>query len=172
MLTDVETAQACAEYCASSKEGLFWTFNNPSFYSGWTTCQVFSSIRGREGNSGGCGVSGSRECGLFTMGGSKSRSLKAKRVVEHQIVKNCTYLPVPCAENDTLQSSRNSTHGQICLESQCERSPAAAPWGALDFGNQTQVNKKKHYSCFSIITKCKTIRWTEWRFGIQGLVYE
>ena len=154
------------------KEGLFWTFNNPSFYSGWTTCQVFSSIRGREGNSGGCGVSGSRECGLFTMGGSKSRSLKAKRVVEHQIVKNCTYLPVPCAENDTLQSSRNSTHGQICLESQCERSPAAAPWGALDFGNQTQVNKKKHYSCFSIITKCKTIRWTEWRFGIQGLVYE
>ena len=57
MLTDVETAQACAEYCASSKEGLLWTFNNPRFYLGWTNCQVFSSISGREGNSGGCGIS-------------------------------------------------------------------------------------------------------------------
>ena len=140
MLTDVETAQACAEYCASSKEGLFWTLNNPRQRP--TTCKVFSSIGGRSSGFGKCGVSGSRECGLFTMGGSKSRSLKAKRVVEHQIVKNCTHLPVPCAENGTLESSRNSTHGQICLESQCERSPAAAPWGALDFGNQTQVNKK------------------------------
>ena len=140
MLTDVETAQACAEYCASSKEGLFWTFNNPSFYSGWTTCQVFSSISGREGNSGGCGISGSRECGLFPMGGSKSRSLKAKRVVESQIVKNCTYLPVhsQCTDNGTLESGRNSPNGQICLHSQCNQSP----WGALDFGNQTQVNKK------------------------------
>lgn len=139
MLTDVETAQACAEYCASSKEGLFWTFNNPRFYSGWTNCQVFSSIDGRSSSSGGCGVSGSRECGLFTMGGSKSLSLKAKRVVEHQIVKNCTHLPVhsQCTDNSTLESGRNIPNGQICLHSQCNESP----WGALDFGNQTQVDR-------------------------------
>ena len=166
MLTDVETAQACAEYCASSKEGLFWTFNNPRQRP--TTCKVFSSIGGRSSGFGKCGVSGSRECGLFNMGGSKSLSLKAKRVVEHQIVKNCTHLPVhsQCTDNGTLKSGRHSPNGQICLHSQCNQ----APWGALDFGNQTQVNKKQ--SCFSIITKSKTIRWTEWRFGIQGLVYE
>ena len=137
----VDTAQACAERCASSEKGLFWTFDNPG-YSTRKMCQVFSSISGRGSSSGGCGVSGSRQCGLFTMGGSKSLSLKVQRVFENLIVKNCSELPLPCTEKSTLDSTCSSTDFQICLQGQCTNCPVSAPWGALDFGNRTQVNKK------------------------------
>ena len=53
----VETRQACADLCASTPDGLFWTFNTVH-----KKCHVKSSSSGRKTNQ--ASISGNRKCQL------------------------------------------------------------------------------------------------------------
>ena len=53
---ETETSQACAELCASTARGLFWTWNSEN-----GQCFVKNSDSGRLHHSGA--VSGNKQCG-------------------------------------------------------------------------------------------------------------
>ena len=114
----LESPQACADRCASSEEGLFWTFGLNS-----KACQVKKSLQGRRGIM--YTVSGTRNCGLFNMSGRTDGRLDHIKVVVSK--EDNKSPPNQCADNN------NAT---VCTV------PASpAPWLALDLGSKHQVNR-------------------------------
>jgi hypothetical protein len=121
----LENPQACAEHCASTEGGLFWTFSLNS-----KTCHVKNSTHNsRRGIM--YTVSGNRACGLSTMGGTQNGYLTLPgRLVPIKVVvsqEENDFPPHQCADSD------NSTF--------CGVAPSPAPWLALDLGSKARVDR-------------------------------
>merc|ERR1711934_1187749 len=122
----LENPQACAEHCAATEGGLFWTFSLNS-----KTCHVKNSAHNsRRGIT--MTVSGNRACGLSTMGGTqggqpgKPGRLVPSKVVVSQEVND--FPPHQYADDST------STF--------CAVAPGSpAPWLALDLGSKARVDR-------------------------------
>jgi len=121
----LENPQACAEHCASTEGGLFWTFSLNS-----KTCHVKNSAHdSRRGIT--MTVSGNRACGLSKMGGTQKGHLgKPARLVPVKVVvsqEENDFPPQQCAD------SNSSTF--------CAVAPSPAPWLALDFDSKARVDR-------------------------------
>merc|ERR1712037_432050 len=121
----LENPQACAEHCAATEGGLFWTFSLNS-----KTCHVKNSAHNsRRGIM--YTVSGNRACGLCTMAGTHDGYLgKHGRLVPIKVVvsqEENGFPPLQCADSD------NGTF--------CAVAPSPAPWLALDLGSKARVNR-------------------------------
>jgi len=120
----LESPQACADRCASSEEGLFWTFGLNS-----KACQVKKSLQGRRGIM--YTVSGTRNCGLFNMSGRNDGYFDESGRLDHIKVvaskEDNKSPPNQCADNNTATV--------------CTVPASPAPWLALDLGSKQQVNR-------------------------------
>ena len=119
-----ENAQDCAEHCAKNEEGLYWTFHN-------RTCTVRKSIPSRGGawNT----ISGNRQCGLLTMREWPFGDTVGK--LTPKAVWIADWIGSQATENSSPDGCADNNH-----ETKCTVAASPAPWMALDFGSQTQVN--------------------------------
>ena len=134
-----ETAQACAERCASTEECLFWTWGSHR-----KDCNLKSSDSDRRFNGGV--ISGTRACGL-------SKRTTSPRLTSVGVVASKEHPSQPpsnCAD---------STH-KLCIVQ-----PSPAPWLALYLGSRAQVDKIKivnrRMSCCGERLRNFTIRVTD-----------
>lgn len=121
----LENPQACAEHCASTEGGLFWTFSINS-----KTCHVKNEAHNsRRGIM--YTVSGNRACGLSTMGGTQ----------DGQLGKSGTLVPVKVV----VSQEENGFPPHQCADSNsstfCAVAPSPAPWLALDLGSRARVDR-------------------------------
>ena len=112
-----ETAQACAERCASTEECLFWTWGLHK-----KDCNVKSSDSGRRYNPNA--ISGTRVCGLSKR--TTSPRLTSVGVVASK--EHPRHPPSKCADSKP----------SICIVQ-----PSPAPWLALYLGSRAKVDKIK-----------------------------
>ena len=115
--TTEETAQACAERCASTQKCLFWTWG-----SSIKDCNVKSSDSGRRYNPNV--ISGTRACGLSKR--TTSPRLTSVGVVASK--EHPRHPPSMCADSKVT----------ICVVQ-----PSPAPWLALYLGSRAKVEKIK-----------------------------
>ena len=112
-----ESAQACAEFCASTDRCFFWTWS-----PGNKNCNVKTSDAGRRYNHGV--ISGTRACGLSER--TTSPRLTSVGVVASKA--HPSHPPSYCTDSKST----------ICVVK-----PAPAPWLALYLGSRAQVGKIK-----------------------------
>ena len=112
-----ESAQACAEFCASTDRCFFWTWS-----PGNKDCNVKKSDAGRRYNHDV--ISGTRACGLS----KRTTSLRLTSVGVVASREHPRNPPSKCADSENT----------ICIVQ-----PSPAPWLALYLGSRAKVDKIK-----------------------------
>ena len=114
--TTQESQQTCAEHCASTEGGRYWTYNKNN-----KECWIKTKDSDRRYKAEA--ISGSRACGL------SNRTISARLTSVAVLVSkpNVDHPPKLCADGDP---------STVCV---VESSPA--PWLALYLGSRVKVNK-------------------------------